>query len=215
MLARIAKILEAFRKTPEYLQVFLPIWEQLKPLGVCGAPDRISFLEVHNAISILQNHKLPVPPLLLTMKEQIHHAVTSVLAKDFKPEFLRLSVGRFVNDLLNQMRNKITGTVATKLAIFSAHEVSLAPLQVILGIYKYYPPMGSSMCFELYKEKGWTAKEGNNDAVKHYTVRVLRDREPVALPACGGKVFCPFEEFVGAMSRFAVDNHTYELECQL
>ncbi|GAA5807255.1 hypothetical protein MFLAVUS_000611 [Mucor flavus] len=85
-----------------------------------------------------------------------------------------------------------------KLAIYSGHDTTIAPLLIILNVFDdRWPPFGSAILFELFKEK---------QSQQHY-VRVKYNQTTVELPACatdgkhrrGDKSLCTFEAFKKAI----------------
>ncbi|CAO3620405.1 unnamed protein product [Cunninghamella echinulata] len=123
-------------------------------------------------------------------------------------EFRRLGLGRLMGDIRDRMVRRVDGTDKHineqdyKLAVYSGHDTTIAPLLIILGSYdNRWPPFGSSIIFELYKSKnrkGWFSKKED-----HY-VRVRFNNKVLQLPGCaekgkhhsnGDQSFCTLEAF--------------------
>ncbi|CAO3627275.1 unnamed protein product [Cunninghamella blakesleeana] len=124
-------------------------------------------------------------------------------------EFRRLGLGRLAGEIRDRMVHRVDGTDKKnnedyKLAVYSGHDTTIAPLLIILGGYNSrWPPFGSSIIFELYKSNkgkgGWFSKKKED----HF-VRVRFNNQVLRLPGCaekgkhhsnGDQSFCTLEAF--------------------
>eukprot|EP01105_Mastigella_eilhardi_P026956 TRINITY_DN8026_c0_g1_i1.p1 TRINITY_DN8026_c0_g1~~TRINITY_DN8026_c0_g1_i1.p1 ORF type:complete len:397 (+),score=69.36 TRINITY_DN8026_c0_g1_i1:38-1192(+) len=198
-----AEMQRCLRRSTEFRQLFLPLWQKLK---LQGSPAHDAFLEFHNMVAFMEQSQ-PLTKKLSRYKQQIFESASSMLQRQYGPQFLQMAIGRFANDLVEQLWRKTTGATSTRLALYSAHEVTLAPLQLILGVYQGYPSMGASMCFELYHQTRLGFGFGPRSS---YAVRVLCERRPVLVR---GHEYCPFDEFVGLLSKYALTQEQYQCIC--
>lgn len=87
-----------------------------------------------------------------------------------------------------------------KLCLFSAHDTTLLPMLVAMGVFdNKWPPYAAAIAFELYEEEneGIGAKRGKGDMF----VRVSYNNKPLSIPGCEG-VYCPLATFkVGWVGR--------------
>ncbi|CAO3687545.1 unnamed protein product [Rhizopus microsporus] len=98
-------------------------------------------------------------------------------------EVRRLALGRLMGEIQDRMVRKQEGKDAKdeerlKLAVYSGHDTTIAPLLIILNAFdERWPPFGSAILFELFKEK---------QGKEHY-VRVRYNENTLELPGCAGK----------------------------
>ncbi|KAI8070942.1 phosphoglycerate mutase-like protein [Gongronella butleri] len=142
-------------------------------------------------------------------------------------EVRRLGIGRLVGEIGDRMAKRADGTDQAngedklKLAVYSGHDTTIAPLLIVLGAFdKRWPPFGSSIIFELYKgnqnKGGWFGKKQSD----HY-VRVRFNDKVVALPGCaengkhhdsGDATLCTLEAFMDIVRTAVPDD--WDKECQ-
>ncbi|GAB5592234.1 hypothetical protein Unana1_07134 [Umbelopsis nana] len=111
-------------------------------------------------------------------------------------EIRRLSLGRLMGDIRDRMirkvhgSDKLVGEQDLKMAIYSGHDTTVAPLLIILGCFdKRWPPFSSSILFELFKEKspssgGWFDSLWKKPVEQDYYVRVRYQDKIMKLPGC-------------------------------
>ncbi|KAI9478618.1 MAG: histidine phosphatase superfamily [Benjaminiella poitrasii] len=95
-------------------------------------------------------------------------------------EVRRLSLGRLMGEIRDRMINKIDNAQEEKLklAIYSGHDTTVAPLLIILNAFDdRWPPFGSAILFELFKQK---------ETNEHF-VRVKYNEKTLKLPGCASK----------------------------
>ncbi|KAI8644322.1 histidine phosphatase superfamily [Parasitella parasitica] len=113
-------------------------------------------------------------------------------------EVRRLGLGRLMGVIRDRMSLREKGGAdddeKLKLAIYSGHDTTVAPLLIILDAFNNrWPPFGSVILFELFKQK---------ESDQHF-VRVKYNQDTLELPGCqakgshklGDKSLCTFEAF--------------------
>jgi hypothetical protein len=132
----------------------------------------------------------------------------------------RHSLGIFMGQLLDQMDGCASGEKAASLQLFSAHDTTLLPLLMILGVFdpphQLWPDYSSSLTFELHA----LAPAGSNDGPRpseQFGVRVRYQLEDITsrIPGCPKDGPCPLTAFrqaichslPGADGDTAVDPH--------
>ncbi|CAM0142796.1 hypothetical protein VKS41_002640 [Umbelopsis sp. WA50703] len=111
-------------------------------------------------------------------------------------EIRKLSLGRLMGDIRDRMVRKVNGTDKLvgeenlKMAIYSGHDTTVAPLLIILGVFDMkWPPFSSSILFELFKEKApssnsWFSSLWKQPVEQDYYVRVRYQDKIMKLPGC-------------------------------
>ncbi|CAG8482975.1 13993_t:CDS:2 [Acaulospora colombiana] len=122
------------------------------------------------------------------------------------PELRRLGIGPFLFELRNQILSKVGSSTDDssdhlKLAIYSGHDVTLAPLLAALDAYEdRWPPFASHITIELFQQRQGphssqtyaipkisdTVDRKKSDAEKYdgYFVRVKYNNKILELPGC-------------------------------
>jgi acid phosphatase len=126
-------------------------------------------------------------------------------------EAVRLSIGRFVNELKHKMDKRVNGESEVKIAVYAGHDSTIAPL---LGAFDVndgkWPPFAANIVFELFE----------NESHKHF-VRVKYNGQPVHVPHCRAagkyhdkdKSLCTVEAFFELMNRSIPKD--FDKECVL
>ncbi|PRP75986.1 hypothetical protein PROFUN_01702 [Planoprotostelium fungivorum] len=133
-------------------------------------------------------------------------------------ELAKLGIGRLVGEISTAMQDKVEGRSTTKLALYSGHDSTIAPL---LGAFKitdglHWPPYASNIRFELFERE---KKEEPS-----HLVRILFNNRLVQLPACreqwvegqlGEGEFCPLKRFNEIADELKPKNYAEECERKL
>ncbi|KAI9345447.1 histidine phosphatase superfamily [Pilaira anomala] len=116
-------------------------------------------------------------------------------------EVRRLGLGRLMGVIRDRMILKekdVDDKDKLKLAVYSGHDTTVAPMLIILNVFdERWPPFGSAILFELFKEK---------QGQEHY-VRVKYNETTVQIPTCsiegnhrkGDKSLCTLDAFKKAI----------------
>ncbi|XP_034985825.2 prostatic acid phosphatase-like [Zootoca vivipara] len=101
----------------------------------------------------------------------------------------RLQGGLLVKDILNKMTEATQATDGRKMLMYSAHDVTLAALQVALDVFKdHLPPFAACHFFELHKE------DSGQFTIEMY-YRTSTDSPPKQLILPGCEAACPLQKF--------------------
>ncbi len=112
-------------------------------------------------------------------------------------ESITLSVGPFIDTLLQSFKDVITAPEATpKLGMYSAHDTCLIPLLIALGVFDgKWPPFSAAICMEL-----WTTAD------HHRYVRVSYNGQYVVI--AGQKTsWCPYDEFEALLRQYVPSDY--------
>ncbi|XP_018429160.1 PREDICTED: lysophosphatidic acid phosphatase type 6 [Nanorana parkeri] len=120
---------------------------------------------------------------------------------------LKLMVGPFLHTLQSNILEATRRTPAAlpqrKLFLYAAHDVTLIPLLMALGIFDHkWPPYAADLRLELYQHrpsKAWFARLKYNEEV-----RVVK--------GCRSSL-CPLEEFLNTFSQFTLSPEEYKGLC--
>jgi len=100
---------------------------------------------------------------------------------------IRLSVGSFVQEILEHMQDNINGKKQPKWMLFSAHDTTVGPLMAAMRLYDgMWPPYASHIEMELWSDG------------RAYFVQVKYQGIPLVPPGCPSR-FCPFDKFADVL----------------
>ncbi|XP_053311643.1 lysophosphatidic acid phosphatase type 6 [Spea bombifrons] len=122
-------------------------------------------------------------------------------------EVLRLSVGPFLHalqsNILDVVNSGAEDAQRRKLYLYAAHDVTLIPLLMALGIFdQRWPPYAADLTLELYQHQ----------ASKEWFARLNYNGEEQVVRGCEAGL-CPLEDFLSAISEFVVSPEEYLKEC--
>ncbi|XP_072277661.1 lysophosphatidic acid phosphatase type 6 [Pyxicephalus adspersus] len=145
----------------------------------------------------------------LQKSEQRALDIMSYIVGPNKREVLKLMVGPFLytlqSNMLEAVRKTPTATPSRKLFLYASHDVTLIPLLMALGIFDgKWPPYASDLTLELYQHqpsKAWFARLNYNG-------------EEQVVKGCRAGL-CPLEDFLNALSEFALSPEDYKGLCCL
>lgn len=174
-------------------------------------------------------HGLEVPALIsdkyLRMMEDITVRMwwTAFAATPFTNS---LSLGRFLPELYGKMKSVVDGESDLKMAIFSGHDSTIAPLLFAFHAFDgKYPKFASLINIELFEDKEKRNEETiaksdeivkSKNSASHF-VRVLYNGEPLILPHCAkqgnhykgklegikdNKYFCTLDAFADIVNTY-------------
>ncbi|KAF7731246.1 hypothetical protein EC973_000662 [Apophysomyces ossiformis] len=155
----------------------------------------------------------------VVVKEWFYGAIAS-------QEVRRLGLGRLAGDIQDRMvrradgSDKKIGEDGYKLAVYSGHDTTVGPLLIILGGFDMrWPPFGSSIIFELFKQKGSSGWKGLFSKQEDHYVRVRYNNKVLELPGCadkgnhhanGDKSLCTLDAFKKIVKDSIPDNWAEE-----
>ncbi|KAG0168619.1 hypothetical protein DFQ28_005104 [Apophysomyces sp. BC1034] len=155
----------------------------------------------------------------VVVKEWFYGAIQS-------QEVRRLGLGRLAGDIQDRMVRRANGSDKEigedeyKLAVYSGHDTTVGPLLIILGGFDMrWPPFGSSIIFELFKQKGSSGWKGLFTKQEDHYVRVRYNNKVLELPGCsdkgkhhanGDKSLCTLDAFKKIVKDSIPDNWAEE-----
>ncbi|KAM4688400.1 prostatic acid phosphatase [Discoglossus pictus] len=119
----------------------------------------------------------------------------------------RLQGGVLLNGILKNITN-VTTTPSNqrKLVMYSAHDTTLAALQMALNVSNgKLPPYASCHFFEIYQHE-----DGKHSIEMYYRNDSKLDPHPITLPGCSFS--CPLQKFIELTSSVIVED--WEKECE-
>jgi hypothetical protein len=111
------------------------------------------------------------------------------------PDISRLGIGRLVGEITTGLEEAAEGRSRTKLAYFSGHDTTIAPLAIALGVFdNAWPRTASTLVIELFKDVRTTNASSNDHYVRVFyngKPRELRGPERVKCPtlASAGPIY--------------------------
>jgi acid phosphatase len=181
------------------------------------------------------NHFLTVPDCLSPFFSFFAHISHPCRFDGYSsPVFARLSMGRVLGDLTSALEDRARGRSPLRLAVYSAHDTSLAGILCALDAFdKRWPPFTSHLTFELLRRKRrtwwWSLSPrtgpggpvGGGGDGEHF-VRLRYNGHTVRLPACLGPEkhwpgsqgeICTLKAFADATRRVSITQEEWEREC--
>ncbi|XP_039768914.1 prostatic acid phosphatase isoform X2 [Ornithorhynchus anatinus] len=127
------------------------------------------------------------------LKELSELSLMSTFGIYKQKEKSRLQGGVLVNDILTHIKNSTEPTNQRKLVIYSAHDTTIAGLQVALDVFNgKLPPYASCHIFEVHLENG------KYNIEMYYRNNSWNDPYPLTLPGCTHS--CPVTKFAELVS---------------
>lgn len=177
-------------------------------LGI-AAHQRVDFILIRDDMVARETHGLPCPPALDSWREKVEQRAVDMMCHVYEPskrENLQLCVGPLLNMMLNNMEEKIQGTSSEpsrKLFLYSAHDTTLIPCLMALGIFDMrWPPYAADLTLELHQHQ----------KTKEFFVKVSYIDQDQLLPGCSG-VYCPLQEFKKMISSYSLTSEHYQSLC--
>ncbi|XP_069504817.1 prostatic acid phosphatase-like [Ambystoma mexicanum] len=149
---------------------------------------------VHDALLCEEIHNLILPawatPKVRTqLKELTQITISAVFGVYKKEEKSRLQGGVLVTTILKNFISFIETPTERKMIIYSAHDTTIAALQIALDVYNgQLPPYAACHFFELYQEV-----DGRYSIEMYYRNTTRVQPHPLRLPNCDSP--CHLEEF--------------------
>ncbi|XP_061579359.1 lysophosphatidic acid phosphatase type 6 [Cololabis saira] len=177
-------------------------------LGI-AAHKQVDFILIRDDMVARETHGLPSPPALHSWRSKVEQRAVDMMCHIYAPskrENLQLCVGPFLHILLDNIDEKLQGCSSDpnrKLFLYSAHDTTLIPCLMAMGIYDMkWPPYAADITVELYEER----------QTKEAFVKVSYVGEDQLIPGCSG-VYCPLQEFKRVMSAYSLSSELYNSLC--
>lgn len=175
-------------------------------LGI-AADHRIDFILIRDDLVAREAHGLPCPPVLDTWKSKVKQRAVDTICLLYTPDksmSLQLCVGPLLHVMLKNMDEKLSGTADRKLFLYSAHDTTLIPCLMALGVFDMeWPPYAADITLELHQHR----------QTKEACVKVSYLGQDQLIPGCSG-VYCPLEEFKQALSAYSLSPELYKSLCE-
>uniref|UniRef100_A0A665U295 Acid phosphatase 6, lysophosphatidic n=1 Tax=Echeneis naucrates TaxID=173247 RepID=A0A665U295_ECHNA len=177
-------------------------------LGI-AAHQNVDFILIRDDMVARETHGLPCPSVLSTWRNKVEQRAVDMICHVFEPskrENLQLCVGLLLHTLLTNFEEKLQGTSSEsnrKLLLYSAHDTTLMPCLMALGIFdKTWPPYAADITLELYQHR----------QTSEAFVKLSYIGQDQLIPGCSG-VYCPLREFKQALSAYTLSSDTYQSLC--
>ncbi|XP_022596112.1 lysophosphatidic acid phosphatase type 6 [Seriola dumerili] len=177
-------------------------------LGI-AAHQHVDFILIRDDMVARETHGLPCPPVLDTWRNKVEKRAVDMICHIYEPskrENLQLSVGPLLHILLANIEEKLqdkSSESKRKLFLYSAHDTSLIPCLMALGIFDMrWPPYAADITLELHQH------QQTNEAF----VKVSYIGQDQLIPGCSG-VYCPLQEFKQALSGYTLSSELYHSLC--
>ncbi|CAN9497670.1 unnamed protein product [Ophioblennius macclurei] len=177
-------------------------------LGI-AAHQRVDFILIRDDMVARETHGLPCPPALDCWREKVEQRAVDMVYHVYQPsnrENLQLCIGPLLHIMVKNMEEKVQGTSSEpnrKLFLYSAHDTTLIPCLMALGIFDMrWPPYAADVTLELHQHR-----QTNESFVK--VSYIGKDQ---LLPGCSG-VYCPLQEFKKILSQYSLTSESYQSLC--
>ncbi|XP_029315690.1 lysophosphatidic acid phosphatase type 6 [Cottoperca gobio] len=177
-------------------------------LGI-AAHQHIDFILIRDDMVARETHGLACPSVLDTWRNKVEQRAVDMICHVYQPskrENLQLCVGPLLHTLLANIEEKLQGTSSEpnrKLFLYSAHDTTLIPCLMALGIFDMrWPPYAADFTLELHQHR-----QTNKSFVK-----VSYVGQDQLVPGCSG-VYCPLEEFKQVLSAYSLSSELYQSLC--
>ncbi|KAJ4932912.1 hypothetical protein JOQ06_029750 [Pogonophryne albipinna] len=177
-------------------------------LGI-AAHQHIDFILIRDDMVARETHGLPCPSVLDTWRTKVEQRAVDMICHVYEPskrENLQLCVGPLMHTMLANIEGKLQGTSSEpkrKLFLYSAHDTTLIPCLMALGIFDMkWPPYAADITVELHQHR-----QTNKPFVKVSYI----DQDQL-IPGCSG-VYCPLDEFKQVLSSYSLSSDLYQSLC--
>ncbi|XP_006935110.4 lysophosphatidic acid phosphatase type 6 isoform X3 [Felis catus] len=172
--------------------------------------DGVDFLSLLDNVAAEQVHSLPSCPTLRRFAQMIEQrAVDTALyvMQGEDRESLQMAVGPFLHILESNLREVMDPATAPgktrKLYLYAAHDVTLMPLLIILGIFDHkWPPFAVDLTMELYQHR----------ESKEWFVQLYYHGEEQVPKGCPDQL-CPLDKFLNTLSAYTLSPEKYHTLC--
>uniref|UniRef100_A0A8C5GH54 Acid phosphatase 6, lysophosphatidic n=1 Tax=Gouania willdenowi TaxID=441366 RepID=A0A8C5GH54_GOUWI len=178
-----------------------------RALGI-AAHQRVDFILIRDDMVARQTHGLPFPPELESWRNKVEQRAVDMMCHVYQPtesENLQLCVGPLLHMLIENIEQNVKGTSSEprKLFLYSAHDTTLIPILMAMGIFDMrWPPYAADITLELHQHQ----------QTKEAFVKVSYIGQDQQIPGCSG-VYCPLQEFKQALSAYTLSSEHYQSLC--
>uniref|UniRef100_A0A8D1KC25 Acid phosphatase 6, lysophosphatidic n=1 Tax=Sus scrofa TaxID=9823 RepID=A0A8D1KC25_PIG len=178
-------------------------------MGIASG-DRVDFLILFDNVAAEQVHSLPSCPTLRRFARMIERRAVDtalyILQREDR-EGLQMAVGPFLHilesNLLKAADPATPSGKTRKLYLYAAHDVTLMPLLMVLGIFDHkWPPFAVDLTIELYQHR----------KSKEWFVQLYYHGEEQVPKGCPDRL-CPLDKFLNAMSVYSLSPEKYHTLC--
>ncbi|KAM8812346.1 lysophosphatidic acid phosphatase type 6 isoform 2-T2 [Rhynchonycteris naso] len=171
--------------------------------------DEVDFLILLDNVAAEQVHGLPSCPMLKRFAQIIEQRAVDtafyVLSGD--RECLQMAIGPFLHLLESNMLKVVDPAISSgqnrKLYLYAAHDVTLMPLLMALGIFDHkWPPFAVDVTIELYQHQ----------ESKEWFVQLYYHGEEQVPRGCPDRL-CPLDKFLNTMSVYTLNPEKYHTLC--
>ncbi|XP_070694054.1 lysophosphatidic acid phosphatase type 6 [Pempheris klunzingeri] len=177
-------------------------------LGI-AAHQHIDFILIRDDMVARETHGLPCPPVLDTWRNKVEQRAVDMICHVYEPSKrvnLQLCVGPLLHLLLANIEDKLQDTSLEsnrKLFLYSAHDTTLIPCLMALGIFDMrWPPYAADITLELHQHR----------ETSEAFVKVSYIGQDQLIPGCSG-VYCPLNEFKQVFSAYSLSSELYQSLC--
>ncbi|XP_045334853.1 lysophosphatidic acid phosphatase type 6 isoform X1 [Leopardus geoffroyi] len=172
--------------------------------------DGVDFLNLLDNVAAEQVHSLPSCPTLRRFAQMIEQRAVDtalyIMQREDR-ESLQVAVGPFLHILESNLRKVVDPATAPgktrKLYLYAAHDVTLMPLLIILGIFDHkWPPFAVDLTMELYQHR----------ESKEWFVQLYYRGEEQVPKGCPDQL-CPLDKFLNTLSAYALSPEKYHTLC--
>ncbi|XP_042849882.1 lysophosphatidic acid phosphatase type 6 [Panthera tigris] len=172
--------------------------------------DGVDFLSLFDNVAAEQVHSLPSCPTLRRFAQMIEQRAVDtalyVMQREDR-ESLQMAVGPFLHILESNLQKVMDPATAPgktrKLYLYAAHDVTLMPLLIILGIFDHkWPPFAVDLTMELYQHQ----------ESKEWFVKLYYRGEEQVPEGCPDQL-CPLDKFLNTLSAYTLSPEKYHTLC--
>ncbi|XP_019292070.2 lysophosphatidic acid phosphatase type 6 isoform X1 [Panthera pardus] len=172
--------------------------------------DGVDFLSLFDNAAAEQVHSLPSCPTLRRFAQMIEQRAVDtalyIMQREDR-ESLQMAVGPFLHILESNLRKVMDPATAPgktrKLYLYAAHDVTLMPLLIILGIFDHkWPPFAVDLTMELYQHR----------ESKEWFVKLYYRGEEQVPEGCPDQL-CPLDKFLNTLSAYTLSPEKYHTLC--
>lgn len=178
-------------------------------MGIASS-DEVDFLVLLDNMAAEQVHNLPSCPTLKRFAWMIEQRAvdTAMYILQWEDrEGLQMAVGPFLHilesNLLKAVDPATPPSKTRKLYLYAAHDVTLMPLLMTLGIFDHkWPPFAVDLTVELYQHR---------ESKEWFVQLYYRGKEQVP-KGCSGRL-CPLDQFLNTISVYTLNPEKYHMLC--